>query len=245
MAFELNKEKLWVAYLDGQLSASESVAFEATLSDVERSQAARELLLERAFGEALQEAPPCPDQLWMQVAGQIAAAQPRPSLAGQPRVLAAALISLAALTLFTFGDSLWRQRPVEPILALAAGLPEFEQQSSTSGELDAVVDFMRQRDVQLMLTDVATVPGIGRHPVRLVGASEQGCHGNSVVEIRFECCHKPVKVVLAVAGTKASSILQEGNRSGEVQHLRREGAYLIGVVSKHHAPDLTQLFTAA
>ena len=118
-----------------------------------------------------------------------------------------------------------------------------ENQSSTPGEREAVQEFMRQRQVQLILSDLSASE-LSSHPIRLVGASEQGCHGNSVMEIRFECCGKPAKVVLARLGTKASSIVREGTRKGDVQHVRQVGDYLIGVVSKHATPDLTALFEA-
>ena len=69
----MDKEKLWVAYLDGQLSASETVSFEAALTEAERNHAAQEVLLERALGDSLQEAPVCPDVLWQAVAAELSA----------------------------------------------------------------------------------------------------------------------------------------------------------------------------
>lgn len=239
----MDKEKLWVAYLDGQLSTSEAVAFEATLSEVERAQVGSEVHLERVIGERLQEAPGCPEGLWQGLASQIAASEavPRTSLLGQPRALVAALTALAAATVFAFSD--FRQRtPVEPILALASDMPQFVNGSSTSGDWSAVQEFMRQRQVALVMNSFDANLDTAHHPFRLVGASELGCHGNSVMEIRFECCGKPVKVILAKNGTKASTIVREGRANGEVRYVREMGVYVVGVVSKHPVPDLTRLF---
>ena len=50
-----NREQLWQAYLDGELSACEAAQFETTLSEAERRRLAAELRFDRALADRLRQ----------------------------------------------------------------------------------------------------------------------------------------------------------------------------------------------
>ncbi|MBI2435990.1 MAG: hypothetical protein HYV26_24300 [Candidatus Hydrogenedentes bacterium] len=234
-----DKEKLWVAYQDGQLSASEALAFESRLTPQERAHCAQEVRLENTLADALRSGPGCPAALWHQTLDKIRVAPPKKSWLARPAVAAAAFAGLAAAMVFTFHDAFQSPRRVDPMLAVPADLQEFTQASSTSADKEEVQAFLRQRGVDLKLEVLETVD---HHPIELLGANERGCHGQAVIEVLFECCGKPAKVVLAQQDTRAEEILRDNRRGGEVLYRRDIGDYLTAVVSEHHAPDLTRLF---
>lgn len=242
----LDRERLLTAYIDGQLSASEAVAFEATLSQEEREWCAREIHFEQAVCEVLAGPIACPEALWQQLSEQMETApRPRRRWLAQPWVAWSAFGGLAAALAFTFYDvdpAAGQGQFFEPVLSLPADAVSMQSESSTPPDHDAVQQFMRQRDVMLIFNNFAGFQQVDGHEVRLLGASEQGCHGRSVMEILFQCCGMPVKVVLAREDTAGADILEQGVREGRVKFLTHAGTYVMGVVGAHHAPDLTRLF---
>ena len=104
------KERLWQAYLDGELSTGESAEFEQSLSPSEREGLASEMRFERALAERLGENAHCPDEVWERTKALVAGAE-APALAQSSRrrwywgvaTLAAASIAFV-LSLYTTGD---------------------------------------------------------------------------------------------------------------------------------------------
>ena len=64
MKSEFEKERLWSAYLDGELTAAEAAAYEESLTDDERTRLALEKQVEAHLAERLSRAVACPDGVW-------------------------------------------------------------------------------------------------------------------------------------------------------------------------------------
>lgn len=241
--FSGDKDKLWMAYLDGQLSAAEALAFEESLSPEERARLAQELRLERGLAECLSNTRTCPDAVWQQTAAALGKARSRPLLLRR-RVLLSVAAGLAALFLIVLrpqSAQLLQAEPDEPILTIAdTCMNKFAGRSSTEASQAAVQDFLEQRGVTLNFVGMAEMAS--RHQVRLLGASERGCHGNPVMEIMFACCNKPVKVVIARRGSRPAVILQNAAEVKSVRQVEELGNYVCAVVAHHRTPDLLELF---
>ena len=59
------REKLWMAYLDGEMTSTEAAAFDASLTPEERARLAGEMRLESGLAAALQGDVVCPDAVWL------------------------------------------------------------------------------------------------------------------------------------------------------------------------------------
>ena len=70
-------EKLRSAYLDGELSASESARFDESLTPGQRERLAGEMRFESAMSETLSKGASCPDALWLRTLARREAAPVR------------------------------------------------------------------------------------------------------------------------------------------------------------------------
>jgi len=243
-----DNDKLWMAYLDGQMSASEALSFEATLAPEERDRLAQEMRMERGLADALAEAPPCPPALWECSVAAFGGAAPKAAapLFARKRVFLGLAAGLAAVLVFVLYPQQAYQRqsePDEPILTISESCTNaFALRSSTEGSLLAVQAFLDQRGVDLSFIGLPAELDTQHHHLRLLGASERGCHGNPAMEIMFACCDKPVKVVLARKGSRPAIILQNARGTKSVQQVEDMGKFIGAVIATHRTPDLLRLF---
>lgn len=241
-----DKEKLWVAYLDGQLTASEALAFEATLSPAERALCGLELRLERTLGERLREAPACPEATWRKALDLV---PPRSgsrgvSWLGRPVVAIPTLLGFAAAMLMTFQNLPRTVKYEDPLLTVAGTVEELAESAATEPDSISVQNFLEQRAVRLTMAGFPETMDFGHHHIQLLGACERGCRGKTVVEVLFECCGEPAKVLIAERGTRAEGILRGARGTGDIRHIRELNGYVAAVLSKHGAADLTALFSS-
>ena len=67
-----NRDHLWQAYIDGEMTACECSEFEDTLCESERERMKGEVQFEAACRDKLCEPVCCPDAVWERIKGEIA-----------------------------------------------------------------------------------------------------------------------------------------------------------------------------
>jgi len=241
-----NREQLWQAYLDGELSACEAAQFEATLSDAEQRQLAAEMRFDRALADRLRRDADCPDALWERTRAKLAPAA-RPGRARR-LVLTGAALAAALLAVFvlpelypmgfsTGSDVIHAARSVEDLIA----------QSETEPGLTNVQEYLDDKGVSLkLLKDCALFRGAPGHPPgKVLGVRQIRFGGTRVTEVFVDCCGRPVKFVLAPQGSRAARLLAEAAAlHNDVQAANDVGDYAVAVVARHPADRLMNLFDA-
>lgn len=241
------KETLWMAYLDGQLSAAESAEFDRSLTPDERVRLVSELRFESSLSESLGVAAPCPDELWNRVLSDVNRASGMPARWMRRTVpvsvvaAAAAVLLVSAWAVHTLGA-----RPAF-LSSTARTVSELTQQAElSSADMDAVESFMQQYGVQLNLDKLSDEEAAHGHhdSFELLGARHDMFKGEPVVSLLFECCNQPSKVVLAKQGSPAADAIGQGIADGRVQASRPIGAYVAAVVSYHRSDGMLDVLHA-
>lgn len=251
-----NKEHLWQAYLDGELSAIEAADFESSLTDAEQARLMADMRFERVLAERLSEGAECPEEVWGRtlklVSGQKAEAPPRAARRkrwyfGTQAVAAAAALALA-ISFFV------APRDAQEVSALVMSEKTVEELVSTSEvELgqEFAERFIQEKGVDLqILNNQEVAECIGpywraRHwTIRVIGAREETFNGDRITEVLIDCCLKPVKILFADVGSDAARELElAATQDGHVQATRVIGDYVVAVVSYHKSHQLLDLFS--
>jgi anti-sigma factor RsiW len=255
-----HKDKLWTAYLDGELSAAEAAEFEKSLSTEEKQQLAAEMQFEEGLMHILSEDEPCPDVLWDRVCRDVAAPQSAPAKSGawfwRVSALAAGVAIVMAVALpqsvSDDDDAMANRGNVidTPDEQFASILPAFlafgensveslQQQAQVNGDESGVNAFMREHGFKLALETAQAEPG--HHALRLIGAREVAYDDEAVLELFYECCEQPMKVIVAKQGGAAAEHLAVGVANGHAQASRHVGDYVAAVVGKHGFDNLVRV----
>lgn len=247
---------LWMAYLDGEMSASEAAAFDGTLSEVERGRAQGELRLEAALALRLSAPVVCPPATWGEVLEKIKGGKRRPWWQTQQpmRLAAAALVLLSA-----WGAALYVNRDAvrgqlaryglvapSPFYMGAASVAEMVALATVPAEAAEVQAFLDQAHVGTSLHASEMKQTSGRRTLVLRGAGMEAYGAGQAPVVYFECCGEPAKVIF-LPKTQAGSgaeVLDEGTM--DIIAAKEMGEYKAFVVSKHlHATRLLKLFDVA
>ena len=243
-----HREHLWQAYIDGQLSAAEASEFEESLTPEERELLAADVGFERRLGEKLSQPLGIPEDVWQRTLAKVEAVRDAESPSNVHRIgrwtwgaiSLAAAATIAFLILGTLSDPDLLGTP--SIVLAAADVEALEARAETDATLDALQAFLRDRDVNvnvsLDLENFYAVNAQG-HTMRFLGAGTETFAGEQVVEMYFDCCHEPAKVLLAKHGSAAAAAIKNAFADGgHVQVVRDAGDYLVAVVGRHEAHDL-------
>jgi len=199
------RDKLWNAYLDGELPAPEAASFDQSLTPDERKRLEGELAFERGCADALRKDVTCPDDVWQRT---LAALPDGAGEAAPTNVLpwywkpAFAAAAAAMVAIAWVGVQVNSEPPV--FLDMAEhNVKTLQSGSQLEGvSLAELNTFLEDRNF-----DVALMPfNGGHHPMRLVGARETKYHNERIVELLFSCCDKPVKVALVPQGGDRQSV---------------------------------------
>lgn len=243
-----NQEQLWQAYIDGELSAAECADFETTLSEDERRLLAADMRLERGIAEKLAEPVSCPDDLWARTRAQIESEEQRPenvvALSSNRRWMWwGATLAAAASLAFFLSSVIAPMRPASsPSIAMAAAsVADLEARSETGPSLAAMWEYVRACGMDIDASSLDELTS-GAHPMKAIGAATSHPNDEDVVEMFFECCGHPIKVLLAERGSAAAMMIGEavGNEN-DIQATRTVGRYLIAIVAEHPGEPLTSL----
>ncbi|MBI1321018.1 MAG: hypothetical protein GC168_19000 [Candidatus Hydrogenedens sp.] len=237
------KDHLWMANLDREVTPAEALHFQQQLSETEQTRMAHEVHLEELLVERLLEGPDCPEALWRSIAGQVA--QRKPARVSRRPVFAwaAGLAAAAALVLVAGAAWMALNRAVPEALAVNAPTVEaLAAESQTTPDRAAVETFLRDHDFALALNDFDAMPPASEHAVALLGARDSDTDG--MVELLYNCCGRPMKLYLARPGSEGAQLLAEAGRRGGLLEQKTIGGYAAGVAGNHHADNLLRVLTA-
>lgn len=244
-----NREQLWQAYLDGELSACEAAQFEATLSEAEKRQLAAEMRFDRALADRLRQNADCPDEVWARTRAKLAPVA-TPAAPGKIRRLAFASAAIAAALLAVF--VLPELYPLglsarSEVIHAAGSLDDLMAMSETEPGLETVQHYLDEKGIDLaLLKECELFRGAPGHPPgKILGVRQTTFAGTRVTEVLVDCCGRPVKFVLAPQGSRAARKLAvAATQYGDVQAARTVGDYEVAVVARHTAGRLMDLFSA-
>lgn len=243
-----NHEKLVTAYLDGELSAAEAAELDKSLTPENKANLAGEIKLERAIGERLSRGAKCPDDLWQRT---MAAVEERASVVEfKPRrkwmYAATALAAMLALTMAGLLIN-YNSAPRASILAMEKGttIEMLQAQAELQGhDTDAVNAFLKEHGFNLaMITADVQIPGDHHTPRVLLGMRPATNRGEDVMELLFNCCGRPLKVVVAKKGGETAREIGDAMADGRIQSSRRVGDYVTALVGRHEALGLLDYLT--
>ena len=234
------RDKLWNAYLDGELPASEAAAFDQSLSQDERKRLEGEMAFERACADALGKDAACPDDVWQRTLDALpenAATDPTPFPWYWKPVAALAATMLVVISLFAIRVNMAPPTFLE-LAELNVNTLEATNQLSqpTFAELNG---FLADRNLDVALMP----PKAGHHPIRLLGARESTYQNEKVVEVLFSCCDKPMKVAIVPQGGDAAEAVGKALGDGVVKASRPVGSQLAVSVGRHESPKLLSYLT--
>ena len=233
-----DKDRLWPACMDGELSASEASQFDAGLSDGDRDRLAEELRFERRLADHLAAAPPCPARLWNGIVERAAPRRRRGlrAFTGWRAFSAAAAFAVAA-SLF-----LAVPRSEDPqFLAKAASIDTLRQQAQVFTP-DAVQTLIDDCGFNLRLHSLEDI-GMGDRTGFLVGAARTEFGGAPVVQVMFVCCGHPVKIVATPSGSAAAGQAVKALADGQVKACSRADGYVVAVIGDHACAGLLRLLS--
>lgn len=241
------RDDLWMACLDGELSASEAAAFDASLIPAERDRIEKEQRLERALADRLAGGECCPELVWKRVHSLVQ--QKNTNIRGW-RALRTATAAAAAAAAIMVAYSVLRPAGAQDFTVMAATSVD-ELESLCAHEVPAdeqnVGSFLAERGIPLEMADLNAWNRSHRHKVDLLGVHECRYQGEPVIEILFACCRQPAKVVLVRADGVAAAHLREaaGKDGTHVKVARVMGDRLAGVISRHHAEEFLDVLHLA
>lgn len=243
-------DKLMSASLDGELSAAEAAEFDHSLTPAEKANIAAEMKLERGIADRLSQGGRCPDDVWKRT---IAALEQEATPMKRVRLAASwryAITAMAAVLAITVIGAVLRvnQVPQEPsILAIEKGTT-IEQLAALSTLSDTDTEslnaFLQQEgfEIRMTTTDVQ-IPGDHHTPREFLGARPVTYRGEEVIELLFNCCERPVKIVVARTGSRTAHEIGERLAEGQIQVSKPVGEYVAAVVGRHKVIGLLDYLT--
>ncbi|GMU94455.1 MAG: hypothetical protein AMXMBFR4_35130 [Candidatus Hydrogenedentota bacterium] len=242
----MQREKLWLAYLDGELGAAEAAEFDQSLSQVEKEQLGAEIRLERGMAETLTRGGACPDDVWNRT---LAALERR--RAGNIEVLPApkwmygltAVAAALAVVMTGIVFRMYTQPPSVLVLSEASVLQLAEKSDLKANTVEDVNAYLKDHGFDIALTSLDTESGVRHHERDFLGVHTAKNQGEDVIEMLFACCGKPIKVVIARAGGRTAREMGSFLADGKIQASRPVGDYVAAVVGRHKAAGLLEFLT--
>lgn len=224
-------DRNWSAYIDGELSVTEVEKFEKMLSEKELQHLNNERAFEECIGNALNDAPSCPENLFPQIVKEIAQEDKKSFLKLKLVAIAAIAACLAALFLFPS-----QEQKVELVNIVPSSVEELQSKSLTGNKLDDINKFLAEKHISLELTSVVG----GHHPKTIIGAGMEIVAGEEVVTLLFTCCGRPAKVYLLPKGSKAEKLVMNDDKDWKtgIQAMVKKGNYRLAVSSPHNSESL-------
>lgn len=246
-----NREQLWQAYVDAELSVTEAAEFEVSLTEVERGRLADDMQFERVLAERLSHEAECPDEVWERTKARVLELGETP-VRIQVHLKrwywgAATLATAAALAFVISLFAASGGTPDRPTVILAASsVEELAASSEIEPGSDSAEQFLHEKGVQLHLVDDGALETLVRHHsgIHFIGARQESLEGDPVTEVFVECCGLPVKVLLASLDSNAANrIGVAAAQNGDIQATRVIGDYLAAVVSRHESHGLLDMLS--
>ncbi|MBI2437500.1 MAG: hypothetical protein HYV36_01625 [Lentisphaerae bacterium] len=239
-----NPENLWSAYLDGEMSAAEAADFDKSLSPADRERFSAEIRFERSLAGVLINNVECPQNLWKRVEADISR---RREGRFRPRILTGrAALAIAAAAAILIGGFLLhvhrRQAPMN-MFTVPSSVAALAAEAEAPADLEQVRNFLAQHGFNIALHPVTTMQEPRGHKTVLIGARATRRDEDWTVELLYECCGEPVKVIIAREDSKTAEAIRRQSLSSNsaVQAARNIGGYRAAVVSRHKAGRILEL----
>jgi len=230
--------KRWMAYMDGQMSASESLEFERSLSPEDKKRMAEEVRLESEICDRLAGQECCPKALWNSLALKMTNQEPqqRDHITGWQRwVVAAASIATVITTSFVvYQDMSAEPAELSGLEISEDTLTEFASQIEVPGTREATQRFLDDHNLQLRMVGLDSPELKTHHPIKLVGACMGNCPKGELIEVRLTCCGKPIKLFIAKEGTGGARMIEKAIKCGTVQASRVSDGVVTALVGDIH-----------
>lgn len=237
------KKKTEQAYLDGELTTSESIHYEEQLSPQKKRELEAEKALETAIVNKLGEGPKCPETLWASLQDQLQVRSRRSSiLFFMPRMAVAA--TLAAVVLLAVWLGRTKPDPVQPesprVVAIPTNLHEYVKLAQIQGRHDTLQQLVQHgfSDIHIK-TPSPRIPGV--HPVEIVGMRWIQKSSYRIAEIMFLCCKQPVSVYLIKKCEGNSDCIKLKECKKWYRISRDLGQYWVVALSYHFPRDAINL----
>ncbi len=243
----MNHDRLWQAYIDGELSASEAAQFEASLSEADRERLAADMRFVRAVNERLSTGA-CPDPVWSRTRARLREHAMGPVNEGRRWYWGAASLAAAAVVAFfvSFYAADFGGVSDTSVIHAASSVDELTASSAVGPGRDNATRYLQGKGLELTLVDERVLESslTPHRPIEIVGARQERYAGDHVTEVLFSCCRYPVKVLLAKRDSNAARALGEaaGRNDTDIQATRIVDGYLAAVVSKHTAHGILDAF---
>ena len=245
------KDQLWSAYLDGELSPSETLEYEQGLSANSKERFVAEQRVESALQEVLVDAPECPEGLWRELQTRLAAGDSMPT---RRRLWKSVGLAVAAAVIFllVLVPVLTSRLPGEALdgmelIARVVPVDEMEDVIQVGGDVAEVSRFLSDRGIALNVLPVETLSprDAGEHVTRLVGARELQVGSEIMIELMWNCCGEPVVMkIMQQGGLVAASLLKDvGARS--IIGMGQAGGHWVAIMGAHAEPGFITLIEPA
>lgn len=238
----VQREHMWSAYLDGELSASEAAEFDQTLTPAEKDLLQSEVRFERALGDVLSRGGACPEDVWQRTMSAVSTLGGPSSRSTRGRwfgglaAAAVALICAAGYYQTVLAVPGFLRMKEDSIEELRAEL------IAPSSDVAQVNDFLHNHGVTLTLYPAPEGKKFRFHQSpELLGASERSYRGEHVPEILYECCGKPVKLVILPRNSVAADAARKAIKRDAVCEYRTIGDYIVVVVGTHTSRGILDL----
>lgn len=227
------KTQLKSAYIDGEMSPTEYLDFEKTLSEKEINNLKADTEFEKALGNHLNSGPACPDDLWQSLKAQI---EDRNEAEASPEVpvieeteqtkrpikfssIFMPLIAAAAAVFITLSV-----QDKAPVPTVDDNIAQNQQSDSTTivanspklWTIPVSLEVMKHQEKnvkglqeaqQLLVANDfnidITKPNKSYHDIEFLGAKKEIFNGEELIVLYYACCGEPMKVLVTCAGGEA------------------------------------------
>ena len=228
-----------MAYMDGQMSASEALEFERSLSPEDQKRLNDEVRLEAAICDSLAGGECCPVALWKSLALRMQNQTPRGRrfTVWQRRLIAVA----AAVAIVTISTVTYQRLAQDSSRAVAQGvgitednLADFASKTEVPGTREATQRYLDEHKIGLELVDIDSSPADAHHTIKLLGACKGNCPEGTLIEVRLTCCNKPIKLLVAKVGTHGARLIRRAKRCGTVKTSHVIDGFVTALVGDIH-----------
>lgn len=236
-----------MAYLDGQLSASEGLDFERALGARERARLEGEVRLESAICDSLSDGPCCPSALWKDLSARMH--EPEQVKAGRLVYwVSRATVVMAATAAIVLGAPYYESyfensgvRAESQIAIHEKTREEFALGLEATTSMAAAEAYLRENNIHLRLVGDMDDESGHRHKLEFLGACRGKCPEGTLYELRFWCCDQPVKLLIARRGTDGARLLRSAVHCGDAEESPVSDEYLTAVIGGHGSSVLRRL----
>jgi len=246
-------DRLWSAYLDGELSSAEALEYDSALSPGERERFEAEKRFESLLDEQLSPDATCPDELWKRVVAEVENVPRQERLT--PLVfwrrmslgaVAASILLLVFATIYLRNDGPSGESVAQNSqygFLTAVPVSELALLAEVEGDEAAVTSFLAERGIPIEVLPVAALsrPNESAHETFFLGACERQVGEDRVVELMWSCCGEPVVMKVVVQRGVAAGRIHKAVENDEIIGFRRFEDHVVALVGGHASSDFLKL----